>query len=227
MPKINGIEMCRKLQNYPFRKILLTGKADNKIAVSAFNEGVIDKFIQKGSVGMVKSVDNAVDIAKSAFFKKHSDPFIAALSAETKTILNEDEFFPLFKKIIKSKRIIEYYLIDKFGSFLMLDEDANCFFLIVRTESEMNQFCDIAIGNHAPSTIVDLLKNRKKIPVFLLDEEHKLPTSKWNSYLHDVKQFNGKNIFYYSIIENMETKYIEKNKIRSYKKFKDSFVKDV
>ena len=43
MPEIDGLEFCRKLEHFPLRKVLLTGKADEKLAVQAFNEGIIDR----------------------------------------------------------------------------------------------------------------------------------------------------------------------------------------
>jgi CheY-like chemotaxis protein len=47
MPHMNGIEFCRKIQHIPCKKVLLTGNADEKIAVEAFNNHVIDFFIKK------------------------------------------------------------------------------------------------------------------------------------------------------------------------------------
>ena len=44
---LNGLEFCRKLDNTPIKKILLTNKIDEKVAIQAFNEGSIDYFIQK------------------------------------------------------------------------------------------------------------------------------------------------------------------------------------
>lgn len=217
MPKLNGIELCRRLQKYPIKKILLTGKADNKTAVSAFNEGIIDKFIQKSASTMIAEVDDAVKNEKLDFFKAFSEPLLSTLSAEGNCILNEQNFWSLFSNILHSKNIIEYYLIDKFGSYLMLDENANYYFLMVRTEKEINQFYDIAIGNHASSPVTDVLRNRTKMPVFLTEEEHVLPTSQWYNYLYEVQKLEGRQNYYYSVIENIKTNYIDKNKIISYK----------
>ena len=60
MPAMNGLDFCRKLGRSPIKKILLTGKGDEKIAVQAFNEGLIDHFIQKGN----RDVINIVEVIK-------------------------------------------------------------------------------------------------------------------------------------------------------------------
>jgi len=45
MPLMNGIEFCKKIAHLPVLKIMLTGHADFKLAVDAFNHGIIDKFL--------------------------------------------------------------------------------------------------------------------------------------------------------------------------------------
>ena len=47
MPKMTGVEFCRAIRGLPVKTILLTGKASLETAISAFNEGVIDCFLQK------------------------------------------------------------------------------------------------------------------------------------------------------------------------------------
>jgi len=47
MPGMNGLEFCRQLKSLPAKKILLTGEASEKVAVTAFNEGYIDCYIKK------------------------------------------------------------------------------------------------------------------------------------------------------------------------------------
>ncbi|MES2075553.1 MAG: response regulator, partial [Pseudomonadota bacterium] len=37
MPQMNGLEFCQAVQHLPCKKILFTGAADEKIAVTAFN----------------------------------------------------------------------------------------------------------------------------------------------------------------------------------------------
>jgi CheY-like chemotaxis protein len=60
MPGMTGIEFCRKLTDQPIKKILLTGKGDEKLAVEAFNEGIIDHFILKSNRDVVKLIDQNV-----------------------------------------------------------------------------------------------------------------------------------------------------------------------
>ena len=42
MPQMNGLEFCQAVRDLPCKKILFTGAADEKVAVTAFNRGLID-----------------------------------------------------------------------------------------------------------------------------------------------------------------------------------------
>ena len=43
MPGLDGLEFCRRIEDPHVRKILFTGVADEKVAVAAFNDGLIDR----------------------------------------------------------------------------------------------------------------------------------------------------------------------------------------
>ncbi len=48
MPVMHGMEVCKELSHLPIKKLMLTGEADDKLAVQAFNQKLINKFIRKG-----------------------------------------------------------------------------------------------------------------------------------------------------------------------------------
>src|SRR4051812_28713831 len=54
MPQMNGVDFCQALSGLSCKKILFTGAADEKIAVDAFNRGLIHRYIRKND-------DNALD----------------------------------------------------------------------------------------------------------------------------------------------------------------------
>ena len=49
MPSLNGLELCAQVVDPDVRKIMLTGVADEKLAVEAFNAGLIHRFVPKQS----------------------------------------------------------------------------------------------------------------------------------------------------------------------------------
>lgn len=49
MPGLNGLELLKRINDCPARRVLLTGVADAEVAVRAFNSGLIQKFIPKNT----------------------------------------------------------------------------------------------------------------------------------------------------------------------------------
>lgn len=47
MPGTNGLQVLDALQDWPGSRVLLTGQADEQVAINAFNNGLIDQFVPK------------------------------------------------------------------------------------------------------------------------------------------------------------------------------------
>lgn len=60
MPAMNGLQVLQSLRGWPGARILLTGRADEQIAVDAFNDGLIHQFIPKQASDMVQRLLTAV-----------------------------------------------------------------------------------------------------------------------------------------------------------------------
>jgi len=68
MPTINGIEFCKQLSDKPMYKILLTAEADSDIAINAFNEGIIDKFILKTHANLFEQLKIYINELTNKYF---------------------------------------------------------------------------------------------------------------------------------------------------------------
>jgi CheY-like chemotaxis protein len=73
MPQMNGLEFCAAVAHLPCKKILFTGAADEKIAVSAFNRGLIDRYIKKSDDHALDILEMEVAALQESYFDSHSD----------------------------------------------------------------------------------------------------------------------------------------------------------
>src|SRR3990167_6657490 len=122
MLDINGIELCRKLQSLPMKKILLTGEADEQKAVAAFNEGIIDCFISKASLTLTDDIEFHLKRLTQEYFSDRTRSLLAYLEADKPLPLSDPKFIVFFKEWRESHSIQEYYLADKHGNFVLFDE---------------------------------------------------------------------------------------------------------
>ena len=62
MPTLHGLDFCRKVEENFSQRLILTGEAGQGLAVEAFNESVIHKFLRKGEVNLpdllLEDIDN-------------------------------------------------------------------------------------------------------------------------------------------------------------------------
>ena len=69
MPEMNGLEFCQAINNPYIKKILLTGKADERVAVEAFNRGIIDRFIMKSDAQAAEKINAMVGHLQYQYFE--------------------------------------------------------------------------------------------------------------------------------------------------------------
>jgi CheY-like chemotaxis protein len=218
MPEMNGIEFCRQLDNPKIKKILLTGQADEKTAIKAFNEGLIHKYVKKSESHAAEIITKSIYDFQMQYFQATSQDLAAALSAKPPLCILDKKFAEFFNNFCREKRVVEYYLIDRVGSYLLLDEDANTSFLIVKDEKEMCHFYEIAAQNKADETILKDLETRRKIPACWNNTN--LDTYlNWAELLVPAMEIQGESSYYFAYISGNSLFDIRQQKILSYHRF--------
>lgn len=209
MPQIDGITFCEEeeIKNLPIKKIMLTGATDSNTAVKAFNKGIIDKFLMKEDLGsLLQELDSSIYQLQYDYFSERTKHVIDNLSLERNCCFLDPIFIEKFHEICKSNEIIEFYLIDKFGSYLLLDATGKAYILAVRSKDDLLEYIDLA--SHANSVSTSVLTNIKRyqqFPYFLTQEDYQTPYSSWGDYLCTATEVKGKHgLYYYSLIKDLK-----------------------
>lgn len=219
MPGMNGLEFCRRIENTNIKKILLTGQADEKLAISAFNEGLIHRYIKKSDPNAAEQITNSIYELQQHYFQDMSNMVVRMLSVTSPSCLHDKHFALFFRTLREKKRIVEYYLIDNSGSFLMLDEDANISFLIVKREEDLRLHYDFALDNGAYGDVLDELLAGEKIPGFWQSTASVPHTQDWRSCLVDAQKFVSDETYYYAHIPGSVLFDVRQQKILSYHRY--------
>jgi CheY-like chemotaxis protein len=164
MPELNGLDLCRALKDLAIKKILLTGEGGNSEAVDAFNEKLIHHFIRKDSATLLEDIQASIEELSLYYFSEQSKPLLKHL--ETKYLLPvSDKIFQKHFLNWKAKNdIIEYYLIEKFGSFLCFNSKGETYYFITHTKDSLQYFLSLCEESHI--IIPEEIKNAQKIPFF-------------------------------------------------------------
>jgi CheY-like chemotaxis protein len=221
MPSINGIEFCRSIKNKAIKKVLLTGKADEKIAVQAFNEGIIDRFILKQDKEVIDLLSKAIAELQYEYFSQSGRMLTDALAVDSHAFLQDAGFILRFQEICKERQIVEFYLSSNPDGILMLNAEGVASLLLVLDEITLVSHYEIAYDQNAPEALLTALKSNEVVPYYWKTQGNYSPECvDWRDFLYPATEFQGKQYYYYSIVKNPPT--YKTDSVLSYHEFLDN-----
>lgn len=218
MKDINGIDICETLAEHPAKKILLTGGQDKeKVAIEAFNKGIIHSFISKSDPNFPIKLIQAVSLLKEAYFRD----LTSTLLSSTTILVNSLYHYPFYKNFIQNIQnqfnTVEYYAFDMLGSLLMLNAEGRPTWFILKHESEIQDYKQLAHDQDAPVTLINGLEKRTLLPFFFSDEDYQQPAHQWGEYFYEAKPLPGITDYYYALVNNLINNTIDYKRVSSYK----------
>lgn len=221
MPGMNGIEFCRSIEDSCIKKILLTGQADDSVAVQAFNDGLIHRYIKKSDPNAAQLITDSIEQLQRQYFLDMSAMVVKLLSVTSPNCLHDRAFADFFKQLRQEKGIVEFYLADNSGGFLLLDGDAKVSFLVMKSEADLKLHYDLALDNGAPSVILDQLQSGEKIPCFWQVDDLNTQWDEWATFLLPASKIVSDENYYYAYVEGALLFNIRQEKILSYNRYLD------
>lgn len=138
------------------------------------------------------------------------------LSVNSPNCLQDPVFSDFFKNLCEKNDIVEFYLTENSGSFLLLDKYANIYCLIVKNEHDLKLHYDLALDNKAPQELLQQLQNGEKIPYFWQANDFQSEWTDWSTCLLSAQKVQGLHTYYYAIAKGPLSFDIQKDKILSY-----------
>jgi FixJ family two-component response regulator/uncharacterized protein YlzI (FlbEa/FlbD family) len=197
MPEMDGLSFFRKIKKVSSYKILLTGAADESIAIKAFNEGLIDFYITKNGIDLFDKLDEVIKIGTNKYFERESAKYIDIITRnEPNSLLDLEEYTSFIEKYFFSKKVSEFYVLDSFGSYFLLDDNKEKI-LIISTEEKSEAMSDLCNENKFVSKEdVEEVENGKKI---VCTNKKISCDDDLSVHIKEAKtvKIRNKNIFYY------------------------------
>ncbi len=201
MPGLNGLEFCERLGDTPVRKILLTGKADEKTAVQAFNAGIIDRFIVKSDPRALTLVGDNAKALQASRFEETAEMIVRALGAAAPGFLKDRRFAELFAELGRRTAAVEYYLVADAPGMLLVDGEGKPTLCVAVTAQDLRAHWEIARDQDAPAELLTALESRTKVPLFWQNEGFYGPRcTDWRAALHPAETFEGAETYYYALL---------------------------
>ncbi len=166
MPEINGLEFLMTMKNPFIRKVLLTGQADMELAIKAFNQQLIDQFIDKHDPRLKQKLNATISSFQDQYFRSSykliTDPILAN---NHDAFLVNKEFQQFFEDLRKQIGCVEYYMLDMpHSGFLMLDAAGKRQCLLIYTQEALTQHCQLLQQLKAPAELVQQVGSGLLLP---------------------------------------------------------------
>ncbi|MBX3486438.1 MAG: response regulator [Candidatus Paracaedibacteraceae bacterium] len=124
MPDMDGLTFLRQIRAPNVQKILLTGIADESLAVKAFNRGEINSYIKKHDPEIYDRIEDALESGAHQYFERESSVFMHVIGHSLYgQALKYPEFSDFLERIFGEYNVGEYYLLDSIGSYLLKDRE--------------------------------------------------------------------------------------------------------
>jgi CheY-like chemotaxis protein len=166
MPQINGIDFCRALKRLPCKKILFTGEANEMVAVDAFNQGLIDRYLKKSDPQALDRLELEIAVLEREYFVEKSGTLKDLLVKHSFSFLSDEIFAKLVNALSEQYRFVEHFLFPDPSGILFVDADGKSTLMVVETKVGLTSHLETAQDYGAPAELQAALKGEKIVPFF-------------------------------------------------------------
>jgi CheY-like chemotaxis protein len=166
MPQMDGMEFFAAVRDLPCKKILLTGQADESIAINAFNRALIDRFIKKSDPNAMNLLESEIIKLQKDFFITRSSTLKDLLSRHSYTFLTDPAIALLAEQLKSRYQFVEYYLFPNPSGILFIDMQGKATLMVVATEDSLISQFEVAQDQDAPPELLTALREFRLVPFF-------------------------------------------------------------
>ena len=201
MPAMNGLEFCGRITDGYVKKLLLTGAADEKLAVRAFNDGLIDRFILKNQPDSLELMLRFTEELQIAHFRHQQTVLAAALSLDPPPFMHDPKLVDEIEQVARQHSFIEHYLVGDPPGYLLLTASGQVQRLVVMDDSEFAAQTERVRQHAAPDDLLAAMQSRSKMVCtyesLLGNDAADYP---WHEFAYDSWRVEGANTWWLALI---------------------------
>lgn len=197
MPEMCGLDFLKEITQLPIKKALITGESDYKIAINAFNQGLVDTYIRKDEPHFLEKIQATTFDLEWKYFTDLSS-FI--IDIPDYNYLQNAHFIEIFRKFTYDNNVIAFCLVDMQGSFLTLDKQGNHKYILVRNKAQLRELSIIAKEDGASPNVTAHLEQGSAIPFFDNKDFWQIPADKWDEHLYPANTIGNEPDLVWAII---------------------------
>ncbi len=201
MPAMTGLEFCAQIVDPGVKKILMTGTADETVAVRAFNEGVIHHYVPKSRTTTLDAVVDGARQLQREYFLDQQRAIQETLLLDPPPLLEDPAVIEYFAAERKKHRIVEHYLVGDPPGFICVSARGALSRFLILSNTEVTQQVDYAARQGAPLDVVQAIARRTRIGYFFDGaENYSDEPYPWHACLYAPTRLQGKQEWWVALI---------------------------
>ena len=207
MPQMNGLELCAAIDDPYIQKAMLTGVADEQVAVAAFNDGLIHRFAAKHKLGSAQEIVTFVEALQQIFFSQHTTRLQDNLALDAPRFLLDETFAVEVHRLMRDRDLIEYYLVDEPPGLLFLNAAGELFRLLVIDAAQLADQVSFAEQHRAPARVIEQLRSGQSVGYFWDTPDNYFGSEAfpWNDHLLPASKLTGAQTWHLALAEDPPT----------------------
>jgi CheY-like chemotaxis protein len=158
MPSMNAVEFFDRMTDPYTRRAMLTGVADERLAVDLFNEGRLHHFLQKQRAQDIDALVGYMFDMESEYFRQSLARLQMALDLHSAHLFSDPAVATYVQRLMQRERLVEYYYVEDPAGFLLLRADGSVVRLIILTPAERAAQIAMAREYGAPAALQKALE---------------------------------------------------------------------
>jgi len=174
MPGLNGLQVLDALMDWPGARVLLTGQADEQVAIDAFNRGLIDQYIPKHADDISSQLIGKLRTLHQAAHARLNGQWRATLSSHQYAWLQLPSVMDTLREHSDRHWIEHVVLADPFG-LLGMDGDGRCHWLQLEQADRLGDLAEVAATAGLGPAVCQKIESGKQLAAIELHQQLLLP----------------------------------------------------
>jgi len=158
MPAMNGLQAVQAARNVPVTTVLLTGRADEHIAIGGFNAGLIDQYIPKQANDIADRLVKLVEMELNKAPSVLAPIWHQSLNREQLKVLSDRTVAQALDDLVREQNWIEYVLIGQPFGLLALDGDGSAYWMQLEFSEGLGDLAELARLHGIEESLVMLVE---------------------------------------------------------------------
>jgi FixJ family two-component response regulator len=163
MPRETGLSVCARYGSSGVRRILLTGVADTNVAVSAFNSGSIEQYVQKQGSTFPSSIIDTLRRQLAVAAAARGAGLAEQLNSSLTAVLADPAAASALQGLLTRLKVREYMMLGEPQGILGITREGTALWIQLETESSLDDLEDILNVAEVETAALERVRRREAL----------------------------------------------------------------